>query len=326
LSRWTLISFTHYPSIFYKESIFRSDDRMRTIAFGWRGLSFELPKGWELVREVIEKKHGYFEIEDETMLRLRIYWEKIPFEKSPELDKQLNKIITQLKKKSKELKTTGKIRTKVHHHDALLTRVKLSPPLEMLLLLWYCEKREKSYVIHMYYRLEEYKYIENILKKIINSIRCHGEKYLWNFQGISIVLPSEYEAVAYRITSGLSWLRLYNLKSRDYIFIFYNTMGSELLKDYYESVYDWYVDMVKKEVGKLIGRCTERGREETLIAGHRGIRVDEGKFALLRKKVNVISYIWYCEKTNRLISVILAPSKAEHLENLRKFISTLRCH
>ncbi|RLE63904.1 MAG: hypothetical protein DRJ49_00350 [Thermoprotei archaeon] len=299
---------------------------MRTTIFGWRGVSFELPREWELVREVVEKKHGYFDMEDELMLRLRVYWERIPFEKSPELIDQLNKIIKQLKKKSKELKTVGRLRMKVHGHDAILTRVKLSPPLEMLLLVWYCEDRERSYVIHLYYKTKEYEYIEDVFRKIVSSLRCHGKEYLWSFQGISIRLPSEYEAVAYRVTSGLSWLRLYNSKTRDYIFILYNTMGSELLRDYYRSVHEWYLDLVKKEVSKIIGKRVERGRENTKIAYHSGIKIREGTMALLRKKVNTISYIWYCDKTNRLISVVIAPSKAKDLEKLQRVMDTIRCH
>jgi len=300
--------------------------------FGWRGFLLKIPETWDLTREQIKKKNGFLQIEDEYGVRIEVNWEKIPFEKMPDVKNTMKKIIENLKKKNPKLKAIGRVNVKVMNHDAILSRINLDEENCSDVLHWYCENSERLCTLFLYSTTKDYeKYHSFLSKTILPSLKCHGEKYFWNFYGIKLTLPSTFDLTYYKVTTGLSLARFYRRKDNAYILLAYNSMANIILKEYYNNLEDWYDATLRKDVDKFFGKFGKIKREDAIVSGHKAIQLVSQRgipLPFVKKTKRMRIFLWHCEKSNRLYAIItvFSEEKASERYEAQNIIRNLKCH
>lgn len=297
--------------------------------FGWRGLVLEIPEDWELIFEKLEKNAGFFRLEDATQPQIEVYWEKIPFEKMPNIEDTIEKILKKIFKK-KKAKIFLRKKINIRNHEGIL--LQLYPPKGKILqtqtnkvsiIHWYCEKSEKLYTIFFLSS-------QNVLD-FLNKIDCHPAKNYWTFYGFTITLPEDFNLVHYKVTTGLSTARFYRKKDNSYVIIFYNSMANIILEEYYSSIEDWFKENVQKVLEKYFGKMRKKAESIVNIQGHKAKLLIFEKGLPLRKKIKRERvYLWVCNKTNRLYALITLFSEMrkelQEPSEILRIINTINCH
>ncbi len=320
--------------------------------FGWRGVTFLIPEDWDLTVDGGGEKSGYFRIDDPSRPRLEIKWEYVPFEKASEPKEIAEKYVKELKKKlEKQAKAIAKARKlkkvevpevkilkreelSIAGHDAFSLYIRgymkyLGEPQDAIFTTWYCEKTERYFSLQLNFSPEEYSLQKGILNKVYSTLLCHPKNnlYYWNVYGLEFYIPSEYTLQSRRFTTSLSYLALSDRKKNCYIVIAYNTMASILLEEYYHDLTEWFKNALQKQVINNICKFKVKKSTSVSVKGHKGQKLYGESFGVLKSlKYYANSYVWVCDKTNRIVSITVLSKGKENRSLLESILRMTRCH
>jgi len=315
--------------------------------FGWRGIWFKIPSDWDMVAEGGTRRNGYLRIDDPVRPRLEVKWEHVDFEKAGTPEKIAENYVENLRKdflkrakkiakqrkikveevKIPEIKILSREELKIMDHDAYLMHIRTEE--EALFLTWYCEKRELQISLQLNFKGNEYAVQKAIFDKVINTAVCHSEDGWsgWTLYGFVVFAPYDVELIARKMTTGLSYIVMEADKRKTFYAFAYSSMANVLIGEYYSDLKDWYVKNMVKQALKPIGRVKMEDFVDGAVLGHEAKIVTASIPSILKsRKYYGKGAVWLCDKSNRVLSVLVL-NKGESADGLfEKIMSGSRCH
>ncbi len=305
---------------------------MKYMLFGWRNVELEVPEDWFLAVDGGGRNKGYFRLDDTLQPRLEVTWEKIPFEKALTPEKMLETHKENLEKNLKkarkkgvkvpEIKNILKKKIEVAGHPAILWVNRIEDNLNNV-VVWYCEKSERAFILNMTFKMNEEKESKDVLTHILKSIKCHYPaeyKILWSLFAASIRLPTNFILVSVRLAVGLSYAVYKDLDEDIYLIIGYSGLAKQVLSKYKHGLVDWFKKGVKKNA---IDKIEKFGR----------IKYEErkGEVEFFKKNLSIIpsrspiiyGVIWINEELNRIFTVAVITT-TKKIEKARKLVKEVK--
>ena len=297
--------------------------------FGWRNVELEVPDNWFLAVDGGGRNKGYFRLDDKLQPRLELTWEYVPFEKAltPEklLEKHKENLEKNLKKARKkgmkvpEIKNILKKEIEIYGHPAILWVNRIEDSLNNI-VVWYCEKSERAFILNMTFKLNEERESREVLSYIIKSIKCHypeGYKILWSLFAASIRLPASFVLISVRLAVGLSYVVYKDPDEDIYLIIGYSGLAKQILSKYKNGLIDWFKKGVKKNaIDKIekFGRIKYEKKQDEVEFFKKNLSFIPSKSPI------IYGVIWINKDLNRVftVSAITIFKKLEIAKNLVK--------
>jgi len=321
---------------------------MRFKEIGWNGILVRVPEDMRLTRHGGDHREGIFLVGSEDSL-IEVSWIPIS-KKSKSLLEIVDKITNRIKKEAGKKKMDFKIRerhdTVVNDHKAVY--LLLDYGVKERYYIWRCPESNRTVAVRFFFR----KYDEEarkIIKTLIDTIECHGEKYVWSFMKIRFETPKTFLLNATEIKSTEMNIALLEEKLSTFeerkrsIYVKYFPAANVRFKDTYRNLEEWFKKNYMEEFGKKIlkrRKVSFKIKGEKKLGSHT-VLIEESKFSatFTRRGKEICSVaLWYCPERNRIYLFALYTQvyrpfpfkirlKAEEHEALfNEILESFRCH
>ena len=287
--------------------------------FGWEGISFTKPKGWDLGTVEGNEKRGYVRLDDHALSRMELRWQKESSTLS--LEKVLTKYIRDLARKARRQKIDFSIINKKDYQTRTVKGKYFTWEADFrgINLVAQCRKTSRLLLACVFGKREEN--MDRKAEKIFSTLRDHTAdgKLPWSVFDFGFTTPCELKLNNHKLLSGHL---MFDFSRAEDSFIFERlSIANILLKD--KSLTHWVMDFCRsqfKNVDMEAGYPREEGSEEGIYTVGR----EHGKFRFLKRRF-FRSLFWHCQKTNHIFAVAELIRKREEC-CLDRLVSGVKCH
>ncbi|RLF24938.1 MAG: hypothetical protein DRN15_01505 [Thermoprotei archaeon] len=303
--------------------------------FGWRFTEMLVPKEWELAADGAGAKYAYFRLDDSFRPRLEVRWDRVEPKKAPSPRRNVEKFLSDIEKHfSKRLKRQYKLKrlglreVKIANHEACMFHVRDESGNEVVGVSWYCPDTRRMFIVQGFTLGKEYSAFKKTFDKVLSSFVCHKkEPWLWNVYGLRFKTPEGYRLEGRNLRSP--YARLTFSRNDFWFIVAYHGMANILFEEEYTSLLDWFRRMYVKDAFKPLGRTAIRTSYDIAVKGHHGLKIVSATRLSLFKKLIVDTYLWLCDRVNRIIVVSFAyPEKMYSAvkDEMNSLLDSVLCH
>lgn len=295
--------------------------------FGWEGISFITPNGWDLSLIEGEDRKGYLRIDDSHMARIEVKWERSRGHFSP--TKIADRYIQNLKrtvKKTSDFEVERNV--KIKDTQFILKRGKgeffivRQEDLNSYCLAWNCGVCNRVLLMRVLAKSEED--FDGIVGKIYRSLKDHSIRGMntWSIYGFLFRLPDDFVLEKRSLLSGRIQLTFKNKQER--LQIERLSLADLLLEN--DSLENWFRNFFRKDLWSFEYRLQ---KEEGLR--HDVLRIDGIakrkiiSFGHLGKKKLLNGYLWKCPLSNKIF-LLMHINATTNERLLKRLYQQIKCH
>lgn len=303
--------------------------------FGWHGITFDVPKEWNLGKlsgEFRTGKSGYLRLDDAEIARVEVEWRESK-RGEPPISRFVDKYVQNLEKKAQkrgvELKVNRKSRLlkdrsflEGKDYDTFTWEADY----RAYNLTWRCRTCHRVVLIRVLARMEEN--LSALAAKVMASVQDHSEdgRIFWGVYDLACTVPEGYILEEYALKSGLLGLT-FEQKHRS-LKVECISLADIALK--HVSIGEWFDSFCRKALRDL-----KYSYEEAEIDGHPGLRVTGAPKSLWKQVFRPVPFVskrprryldaqaWHCTESNKIF-VIQAFSKQKG--DLSSEVVDIDCH
>ena len=323
---------------------------MRFKEIGWNGFLLKVPEDMYLTRHGGDSREGTFFIESEDSL-IEVSW--IPISKKPttSLLEVVDKITDRIQKEAGKKKLNFTIRERrdavVNNHKAVY--LLLDYGVRERYYVWRCPDSDRIVAVRFSFRKYD-EWADEVIKNLIGTIKCHGEKHVWSLMRMRFEAPKSFLLNTTKIKSAELNIALLEEKfsafeeRRRAIYVKYFPMANVRFKDTYRNLERWfeknYLKEFRKKILKRRRKISFKIKGEKKMGSHVALIEEARLSSMLIKRIKEICSValWYCPETNRIYLLAFdtqvhrpLPFKIrleaeEHEALFNEVLESFRCH
>lgn len=290
--------------------------------FGWQGLLFETPSGWDLTRFHGSRKKGYARLSDPDTPRMEVRWEMprrgVPFRAIAD------RAVRQLSKsRGVEIERhTGMIELDARDTETFTCRAEGAGALCSYNLLSACRECGRMVMARIVFRPGEN--IKAVARRVFSSVRDHSYDGadVWAAYGIEFAVPETVEldealiypgSLDFRFKAGADWIEVGRI-----------ALGSMILER--QKMADWFRAFARRRFKRI--RFDTR---EADVRSHRGLEATGrlrgfgGLIPRLMRRQRFVCRLWHCDVSDKLCFYAVLAG-ARKLDFLAPYSERIVCH
>ncbi|MCA1596445.1 MAG: hypothetical protein LC772_08490 [Chloroflexi bacterium] len=300
---------------------------------GWNGIYLEVPRDWELKQVAGDMAQGHLRIDGPEGHHIRVKWRKQ--KKSVDVRKVLDRYLETVKKGSRKsgsvFESNADLKLKIFNEGAKRKPVFFSwrSTEQAIGLIWHCGICDRITIAQIDGPLK--KNLTLLANQVLGSLDDHDSDGVntWGLYGLAAEIPADFYLLRNKLLSGYIHLEFGRRAST----IDLDRWGLAEVVLRKDSLEQW----VRKQYGKTL-RGYRISIEDAEIRGHRGLAVS-GELSSIRERVkaaamqaarlnpvtSLTQFVWQCEETNRICSVLVQHARVED-DLAREIAASYVCH
>ncbi|MEM2673949.1 MAG: hypothetical protein QXG34_04425, partial [Candidatus Bathyarchaeia archaeon] len=222
---------------------------MKFRELSWNGFLLEIPEDMRLTAESGNLNSGYLKFEMEGFL-VEVRWDPLDPRKAKSLAliadsfvKNIKKTLEKTSKKRIDIKIENVGNIFVSSHSAYVMILKPNSGLREPVYIWNCDRSKRIVVMHFTSLLSDEE-SENLIKRIVNSFKCHleGDFIPWAALNLRFNLPPSFLLSERKIAVGRTHLTFNEQKFSTFaekgknLMIEYFSMANLIFEDTYKNI------------------------------------------------------------------------------------------
>lgn len=283
--------------------------------FGWHGITFEVPKEWNLGKlsgDLRTGNSGYLRLDDAEIARVEVEWRASKRGEPPVsrfVDKYIQNIEKKAKKRGVDIKVHRKARflkDKAFLEDKDYDTFMWEADYRAYNLTWRCRTCHRVVLIRVLAKMEEN--LSALASKVMASLQDHVEdgRVFWGVYDLACTVPEGYILEEHSLKSGLLGLT-FEGRNRS-LRVECISLAEMALRNV--SLTEWFDSFYRKALRDIV--CSS---EETEISGHQGLRVIGTPKSRWKQVFRPVPFVrkrprrfldaqaWHCPESNKILVV-----------------------